>query len=101
MHVGGGKNDAAEKEPIKKSVEPHFDEFRRCWALLEDPRAKGDFGLDLHIPKDGGKAKADHPRTALKGEKFRDCVVGVFESIDYRKPVGGVTTVSYSLRFEP
>ena len=101
MHIGGGPNDDATKEPIRKSVEPHFDAFKRCWGALGDGSAKGDFGLDLHIGKDGGKATVDHPRTALKGKPFTDCVVAVFEAIDFRKPKTGVTTVSYSLRFTP
>jgi hypothetical protein len=101
MHIGGGPNDDATKEPIKKSVEPHFDAFRRCWGLIGDAQAKGDVGVDLHIGKDGGKAKVDHPRTALKGKPFSECVVSTFEAIDFRKPKTGNTTVSYSLRFTP
>jgi hypothetical protein len=101
MHIGGGPNDAPTKAPIKLSVEPHFDEFRRCFALVEDPKKGGDFGIDLRIEKDGGKAKVTKPRTALKGEGFTPCMVGVFEKIDFRKPKGGATVVSYSLRFTP
>ena len=104
MHIGGGPdaNEDANKEPIRKSVEPHFDAFRRCWALLDDPAAKGDFGVDLLIPRDGGKPqKVDNVRSALKGKPFRDCVVSTFEAIDFRKPRTGLTKVSYSLRFAP
>jgi len=100
MHIGGGPNDAVTKEPIKKSVEPHFDEFRKCFGMLEEKKG-GDFGVDLHIGKDGGKAKVSHPRTALKGKEFERCVIDTFESIDFLKPKGGETTVSYSLRFTP
>lgn len=101
MHVGGGKNDAPEKEPIKKSVEPHFDAFKRCFAKVSDQGKGGDFGVDLRIEKEGGKAKVSHPRTSLKGEGFEACVLAVFEQIDFRKPKGGTTVVSYSLRFTP
>lgn len=101
MHVGGGKNDAPEKEPIKKSVEPHFDAFKRCFAKVGDLAKGGDFGVDLRIDKEGGLAKVSHPRTSLKGEGFEACVIAVFEQIDFRKPKGGTTVVSYSLRFTP
>jgi hypothetical protein len=101
MHVGGGPNDAPTKEPIRRSVEPHFDDFRRCFAQVDDPRKGGDFGVDLRIDKDGGKAKVSHPRTTLKGGDFRTCVVTAFEAIDFLKPKGGTTNVSYSLRFTP
>jgi hypothetical protein len=101
MHVGGGKNDAAEKAPIKRSVEPHMDAFVKCFAKSEDPAKGGDFGVDLRIEKEGGKAQVSHPRTSLKGDAFKACVLAVFEAIDFEKPTGGITTVSYSLRFTP
>lgn len=101
MHVGGGTNDAAEKAPIKRSVEPHMGDFAKCFAKVADPAKGGDFGVDLRIERDGGKAAVSHPRTALKGDGFKECVLAVFESVDFEKPKGGTTTVSYSLRFTP
>lgn len=100
MHIGGGPNDNVTKEPIRRSVQPHFDELRRCYASVEDKKT-GDFGVDLRIDRAGGKAKVSHPRTTLKGQEWKDCVVAVFERIDFLKPKGGTTTVSYSLRFTP
>ncbi len=101
MHIGGGPNDAATKDPIAKSVEPHFDEFRRCFALVDDPKRGGDFGVDLLIEPDGGKAKVTAPRTRMKGSGFEDCVVKVFVGIAFLKPRFGKTMVSYSLQFTP
>jgi hypothetical protein len=101
MHIGGGPNDPPTKEPIKRSVEPHFDAFRRCFAMLEDQTQGGDIGVDLRIERGGGKAAVSHPRTALKGKPFEACVVQTFEAIEFLPPKGGTTTVSYSLRFTP
>jgi hypothetical protein len=101
MHIGGGPNDDVTKDPIRRSVQPHFDEFRRCFAQVEDAHKAGDFGVDLRIDRAGGKARVSHPRSALKGKEFKACVVSTFESIDFLKPRGGTTTVSYSLRFTP
>lgn len=101
LHIGGGPNDDVTKAPILRSVEPHFPELRACYAKAEEPRQKGDFGIDLAIERDGGKAQVSKPRTAIKGEAFRTCVVGVFESIEFRKPRGGKTVASYSVRFLP
>jgi hypothetical protein len=101
MHIGGGPNDASTKEPLRRSVEPHFDALRRCFAKVDDPKKGGDFGIDLRVDKAGGKAKVSHPRTALKGKDFEACVVTVFEAIDFLKPKRGTTVVSYSLRFTP
>lgn len=101
MHVGGGTNDAAEKAPIKRSVEPHMEDFAKCFAKVSDHAKGGDFGVDLRIEREGGKAKVSHPRTSLKGDGFKECVLAVFEAVDFEKPKGGTTTVSYSLRFTP
>ncbi len=99
MHVGGGKNDEAEKAPFKRAIEPHFAEFRRCYVEVEQPGKGGTFGVDLFIGREGGKADVRQPRTGMSGEKFRSCVVAVFNSIDFERPRAGPTVVSYSLRF--
>ncbi len=101
MHIGGGPHDAVTKAPIKTSVEPHFDALRRCWKHVDDPKKGGDFGVDLLIDKAGGKAKVSHPRTSIKGAGFKECLVAAFEAIDFKKPKGGTTMVSYSVRFTP
>jgi len=101
MHIGGGPNDNETKRPIKESVQPHFDALRRCWKLVDDPAKPGDFGVDLLIPREGGKAEVSHPRSALKGEGFEACIVEAFQKIDFKKPKTGKTMVSYSLRFTP
>jgi hypothetical protein len=101
MHIGGGPNDAVTKAPIGGSVAPHFDDLRACWAQIDDPARGGDFGVDLLIPAEGGRATVSHPRSILGPQAFRDCVVGVFTGIDFAKPRTGRTTVSYALRFTP
>ena len=102
MHIGGGPNDAVTKEPIHRSVIPHYDEFRRCYGLLEDQKKGGTFGIDLLIDKAGGKPKSvTKPRSPMKGHEFSECMVKAFEQIDFQKPKGGTTKVSYSLRFTP
>jgi hypothetical protein len=101
MHIGGGPNDARTKEPIASSVAPHFDEFRGCWAQVETATHGGDFGVDLLIEAGGGKSTASNPRTTLKPDAFKECVMDVFRAVDFQKPRFGKTMVSYSLRFDP
>jgi hypothetical protein len=101
MHIGGGPNDQVSKQPIADSVKPHFDAMRVCWKLVENPSRPGDFGVDLLIARQGGKARVSNPRTSIKGEGFQACVVGVFEKIEFLKPNTGTTMVSYSVRFTP
>ncbi len=101
MHIGGGPNDSATKAPIRASVQPHFDEFRRCYGLVGGTKRTGDFGVDLRIPRGGGKAEVRTPRTELGGPDFAQCMVEAFTRIDFKQPLGGDTVVSYSLRFAP
>ena len=101
MHIGGGPNDAVTKAPIGGSVAPHFDALRACWSQIDNPARGGDFGVDLLIPAEGGRATVSHPRSILGPQAFQDCVVGVFTAIDFAKPRTGRTTVSYALRFTP
>ena len=101
MHIGGGPNDKRTKAPIAQSVKPHFDELRACWRHAQDQSKGGTFGVDLLIPRAGGKATPSHPRSAIKGEAFEKCVLDVFRGIDFKKPRTGKTMVSYSLRYTP
>ncbi|HEX8793804.1 MAG TPA: hypothetical protein VF765_22830 [Polyangiaceae bacterium] len=101
IHIGGGPNDPVTKAPIASSIEPHFDDLRVCWGSAGDPKRGGDFGVDLLIPSEGGRAQVSHPRTGIKGDAFRACVVAVFEQVDFKRPLTGRTTASYSLRFTP
>jgi hypothetical protein len=99
MHVGGGRNDEAEKAPFKRAIEAQFVEFRRCYVHVEQPGKGGTFGVDLFIDRDGGAPEVRQPRTGMSGDKFRSCVVGVFGGIQFERPRAGPTVVSYSLRF--
>jgi hypothetical protein len=101
MHIGGGPNDDAHKNPIAKDVEAHFDELRACYAHVAR-RASGVLGVDLLIPSSGGVAQVSRPRTTLEGEAFLACAVSVLASVSFSPPKTGLTTgVSYSVRFDP
>lgn len=111
IHVGGGPFDDETKEPIKKSVRPHFDALALCFEPMKDEalRAKAvvDVGVDLRIPAKGGTAAVSHPRTSSgKGlveapKDVLDCVVATFEKVEFLRPKHGLTVASYSLRFVP
>jgi hypothetical protein len=100
MHVGGGPYDEITKEPMKRSVEPHFADLARCWRLVAKQQST-DVGVDLVIEAAGGRAKVSNPRTTASGEGFVPCVVAFFEGVDFEKPRSGKTVVSYSVRFTP
>jgi biopolymer transport protein ExbD len=99
LHIGGGPNDDASKRPILDAIGKHFDEFRACYVKVQEPAKGGTFGVDLRIGRDGGKAKVEQPRTGMKANEFRECVLDVFKNVTFEKPPKGPTVVSYSLKF--
>ncbi|HEY2405775.1 MAG TPA: hypothetical protein VGI10_07225 [Polyangiaceae bacterium] len=99
LHIGGGPNDADTKEPFLRAVAARFPEFLDCYRQSEDPGKGGTFGIDLHVPRAGGKAEVSQPRTGMRGAEFRACVVNVFESVAFDKPKRGPTVLSYSLKY--
>ncbi|NUP10964.1 MAG: hypothetical protein HOW73_33375 [Polyangiaceae bacterium] len=105
IHIGGGPTDEEgmrrTKGPIRRSVEPHFDAFKRCFAKADDQKKGGDVSVDLKIDKAGGKANLTKYRSAIKGEGFEACVKAAYDAIEFEKPADGTTMVSYSLRFTP
>jgi hypothetical protein len=101
LHVGGGPNDAATKAPFEHAIRERYDDFKRCYGKISNPGARGTFGIDLFIDKEGGHAKTSGSRTAMPGDAFRDCVAHVFETVEFDRPKRGPTKISYALRFEP
>ena len=98
LHVGGGANDDAAKAPYKRAIEPHFADFRRCYVHVDEPGKGGTFGVDLFIGRGGGTPEVRQPRTGMKGQKFRECMVEAFGAVEFEKP-RLPTVISYSVRF--
>jgi hypothetical protein len=100
MHIGGEKNTAAQKRPIRAEVSKHYDDMKRCYAKASDPPKTATFGVDMRIEGEGGNPKITNPRSGLKGEGVKECLVSVFESITFpRQPRGVARMVSYSIEF--
>ncbi|MSP24824.1 MAG: hypothetical protein EXR75_06580 [Myxococcales bacterium] len=100
LHIGGAPNDNVTKAPVRDSVKPHFDAMRACYAKAKAPKKEETFGVDIRIPREGGKAKIDKPRTGLDGEGVTECLVIAFEAIDFKPPITKTPMMaSYSVRF--
>ena len=99
MHVGGGKNDAEEKAPFHRALERKFPAFLECYRLAEDPWSGGSFGIDIKIPRAGGKPTVEQPRSKIRGAGFQDCMVAAVGNAEFEKPKAGPTVISYSVRF--
>ena len=100
MHVGGGPFDEVTKQPFLRSAEPRYPELAACFGRV-NPAKQGEFGVDLTIEADGGRAKVANPRTTLRGEGFVECAVAFWKSIDFERSPHGKKVVSYSVRFVP
>jgi hypothetical protein len=85
---------------VQRTLERSFPRYLDCYRLVEAPGSEGTFGADLYVAAEGGKAKVQQARTALKGEAFRTCMVKAFESTRFDAPSSGrALTVSYSVKF--
>ena len=100
MHIGGEKNTKDDKRPIRATISKHYDAMKRCWGKAVDPPKKATFGVDIRIDGEGGPAKITNPRNGLKGEGVTECLVGVFEAIEFPpQPHKADRMVSYSIEF--
>lgn len=100
LHVGGGKNDKAEHAPIITSVNRHLDDFKRCFGKAEDTKKGGTYGIQLLIPGAGGKAEVSLPKSGIKGDDFKACMLDVYTEMEFDPPKGKVkTNATYSVIF--
>ncbi len=100
LHVGGAAKDSEQRKEAQRTLERGFGRYLDCYRLVEEPGSEGTFGADLHVASEGGKPKVGQPRTALRGEAFRACMVKAFESARFDPPSSGrALVVSYSVKF--
>lgn len=100
MHIGGEKNTNEQKKPIRDAVKDQYDALRRCYAKAQDPGPEVTFGVDMLIPRDGGRAHVTNPRSGFGRHAVTDCMRGVFEAMELPAPVTHKPMmVSLSLRF--
>jgi hypothetical protein len=96
LHLGGGRDE--DRQPILLTLEHSFPRFLACYPLVEDGGKEGTFGVDLVVPLEGGRPQVAQPRTAIRGDAFKACMLKVFETLKF-KPQRRATAVSYSLKF--
>jgi hypothetical protein len=101
MHIGGEANTADQKRPIRAAVAKHYDEMRRCYAMAEKTSKPATFGVDMRIDGGGGKPTVTNPRSGLEGKGVTECLVAVFESIEFPpQPKNAARMVSFSVQFK-
>lgn len=100
LHVGGAAKDEEQRRAAQRALERGFPRFLDCYRLVEQPGVEGTFGADLRVEVDGGRPAVSRPRTALRGDAFRACMIRAFESTRFEAPsIGRVLVVSYSVKF--
>lgn len=102
LHVAGELNREPHRGQLVRVFEREFKAFRRCHEQAERHAQGASFGVDLLIPKAGGRGKVRQSRTRLSGKEFRACMRAVFESIHFAPPPSARDEiVSYSVLFKP
>jgi hypothetical protein len=100
LHVGGAAKDAELRREVQRTLERGFSRYLDCYRLIEEPGSEGTFGADLRVAADGGKPTIEQPRTKLRGDAFRACMIKAFESTRFGPPSSGrAIVVSYSVKF--
>lgn len=102
LHVDGVLAQEPHRRRLVRTFEGEFKAFRRCHERAERHEEGASYGVDLLIPKDGGRGKVRQTRTRLTSKAFRTCMQSAFESIRFAPlPSGRPEIVSYSVLFKP
>jgi hypothetical protein len=102
LHVDGAMNREPQRGRLVRVFEREFNAFRRCHERAEKHEQGASFGVDLLIPKAGGRASVRQTRTRLASKAFRSCMHAAFEAIRFAPPpTGRAEIVSYSVLFKP
>jgi hypothetical protein len=92
-------------EIVQRIVRASFDRTKACYerALKKTPSLTGRVTTRFVIDE-GGKVSSAAPEasgTTLADAQAVDCVVGVFKTLEFPKPQGGIVTIVYPLVFSP
>lgn len=102
LHVDGLLNREPHRTRLVRVFEREFKAFRRCHERAERHDEGASFGVDLLIPKAGGRGKVRQSRTRLASKAFRTCMQAAFEAIRFAPPPSErPEIVSYSVLFKP
>jgi hypothetical protein len=102
LYLAGPANTEPARRNLVKLFERSFGAFRRCHSSTPAHTDNASFGVDLLVPKEGGRAKVRETRTRLAGASFKTCMERAFEAIRFEPPVTArPEIVSYSVLFRP
>jgi hypothetical protein len=89
-------------EVVRRIVRANFPRFRLCYeqGLKRDAKLAGGVTTKFTITKDGAVTKVASAGGTLVDAGVRDCVTGVFKTLSFPEPEGGVVDVTYPIAFE-
>jgi hypothetical protein len=91
-------------EVIQGVVRASFMQAKRCYTqgLAKDAALAGRVAARFVIENDGSVSSAtSDPSSTMRDPSVVTCVVGVFKSLKFPPPQGGIVTVVYPLDFRP
>lgn len=101
LHLAALANQDATRKRLVRLFETQFGAFRRCHKSAPEHDYNASFGVDLLVPKAGGKAQVRETRTRLVGDAFKTCMDRVFQTMQFEPlPTGRDEIVSYSVLFK-
>ena len=88
-------------EIIQSVVRERFDDFQRCYddGLRRNPSLRGTVGTRFVIGRDGRVTSVTNTGDDVTDATFVRCVAGVFHSLVFPPPEGGLVTVVYPIMF--
>jgi hypothetical protein len=101
LHLAAPANQDATRKRLVRLFETQFGAFRRCHKSAPEHDYNASFGVDLLVPKAGGKAQVRETRTRLVGDAFKTCMDRVFQAMQFEPlPTGRDEIISYSVLFK-
>lgn len=103
--VESGVNVAGRLPPevIRRVIRANFPRIRACYlsGLKRDPALAGKVTVDFVIDKTGATDKVKVSESTLADEQVKSCIGGVFRTISFPEPEGGIVSVKYPITLSP
>jgi serine/threonine protein kinase len=99
---GCGVADTDFAPEIQTYIRGRFGELRKCYetALARAPKIAGRIGVQFRISPEGLAYDASLSQTDVPDPVFQDCVVRVFETLQFAPPPNGDLQIDYPIVFD-
>jgi hypothetical protein len=86
-------------EVVKRIIRANFPRIRACYeaGLRRDPALTGKVTIDFVIDSTGAMNKVAIGESTLPDEAAKTCIAGVFRTLSFPEPEGGIVKVKYPI----